>query len=240
MRRGAARLTYPDLTEVLQARIFADLAAEKRAHMPRNRPDLHEHRRIGTLEAHIAMLEESIAKPEALGERRQREAETTAKRVKALDAHIAVLEEAVAKAKALGGQRRQETETAAKRGETLASYIAMLEEAAAKAEALGEQRRQEVETAAKRVEALEAHNAVLQEAVARAEVQGEQQRQKAETAAKRNDYLVAELIEMTNELFEMSKRMAEHMAATDRMRAELDDYRSRSSGRNAWQDDSVG
>ena len=112
----------------------------------------------------------------------------------------------------------------------------MLEEAAAKTEALGEQRRQEVETAAKRVEALEAHNAVLEEAVAKAEVQGEQQRQKAETAAKRTDYLVAELIEMTNELIEMSKRMAEQMAATDRMRAELDDYRSRSCGGNAWQD----
>ena len=163
-------MTYPDLAEVLQARIFADLAAEKLAPMPRNRPDLHEHRRIGTLEAHIAVLEESIAKPEALGERRQREAETAAKRIKALDAHIAVLEEAVAKA----------------------------------------------------------------------EVQGEQQRQKAETAAKRTDYLVAELIEMTNELIEMSKRMAEQMAATDRMRAELDAYRSESCGSNVWQDDPAG
>ena len=148
-------MTYPDLAEVLQARIFADLAAEKLAPMPRNRPDLHEHRRIGTLEAHIAVLEESIAKPEALGERRQREAETAAKRVKALDAHIAVLEEAVAKAKALGGQRQQETETAAKRGEALEAYVATMGAAVGQAETLGEQRQQATETAAKRGETLE-------------------------------------------------------------------------------------
>jgi chemotaxis protein histidine kinase CheA len=107
-------------------------------------------------------------------------------------------------------------------------HIATLEEAVAKAEALGEQRREEAETAAKRVAALEAHIATLEEAVAKAEALGEQRRREAQTAVKRADDLVAELIEMTGELVEMSKRMAEQTAATDKLRAEFDDYRSRS------------
>jgi hypothetical protein len=151
-------LTYPDFAEALQARICADLEAEKVAHTPRKRPDPDERRRVEALEAHIATLEEAVAK----------------------------------------------------------------------AEVLGEQRRQEAETAAKRVGALEAHIATLQEAVAKAEVLGEQQRQEAETAAKRADDLVAELVEMTGEFVEMSKRMATQTAAMDKVPTEFDDYRARS------------
>ena len=79
----------------------------------------------------------------------------------------------------------------------------------AKAEVLGERRRQEAETAVKRMEALEAHISRLEEAVAKAEALGEQRRQEAQTAAKRADDLLAELVEMTSELVEMSKRMAD-------------------------------
>jgi hypothetical protein len=80
----------------------------------------------------------------------------------------------------------------------------------------------------RRVEALEAHIATLEEAVAKAEALGEQRRREAETAAERANDLVAELVEMTSELVEMSKRLVEQTAATDKLRAEFDDYRSRS------------
>jgi DNA repair exonuclease SbcCD ATPase subunit len=119
---------------------------------------------------------------------------------------------------------------------TREAHIAALAEAMATAEALGEQRREEAETAAKRVAALEAHIATLEEAVAKAEALGEQRRREAQTATKRADDLVAELVEMTSELVEMSKRMAEQTAATDKLRAELDDYRSRSLWWWWWQD----
>jgi len=114
----------------------------------------------------------------------------------------------------------------------LEAQIATLEEAVGKAETLGEQRRQEAETAFKRVEVLEAQIATLEEAVGKAEALGEQRRQQAETAVKRADDLVAELVEITSELIEMSKRMAEQTTATDKLRAEFDEYRSRSRG---WQ-----
>jgi chromosome segregation ATPase len=110
----------------------------------------------------------------------------------------------------------------------LEAKIATLEDAVAKAEALGEQRRQEAETAKKRVAAVEAQIAELREAVAKAEALGEQWRREAQTTVKRADDLVAELVEMTSELVEMSKRIAEQTAATDKVRAEFDDYRSRS------------
>jgi hypothetical protein len=111
--------------------------------------------------------------------------------------------------------------------EALEAQIATLEEAVTKAQALGEQRRREAETAAKRVEALEAKIATLEKAGAKAEALGEQRRREAETAATRADDLVAELIEMTSELVEISKRMAEQAAATEKVRAEFDAYRSR-------------
>ena len=153
-------MPYPDLTEALQARILADLKAEKVGPAPPNRLDPGESHRVGALEAHIATLEEAMAK----------------------------------------------------------------------AETLGEQRRQEVATEVKRTEALEAQIVTLEEAVAKAETLGEQRRQQAETAVKRADDLVAELVEITSELIEMSKRMAEQTTATDKLRAEFDEYRSRSRG----------
>jgi chromosome segregation ATPase len=106
--------------------------------------------------------------------------------------------------------------------------IATLEEALAKAEVLAEQRRQEAETANKRIEALDAQIITLEEAVAKSEALGEQWRREAQASTKRSNDLVAELVELTGELIEMSKRIAEQTAAADKLRAELDDYRPRS------------
>jgi predicted nucleic acid-binding Zn-ribbon protein len=57
---------------------------------------------------------------------------------------------------------------------------------------------------------------------------GKHQRQEVQAAARRADHLVAELVEITGEFVVMSKRIAEQRAAMDTLRAELDDYRSRS------------
>ena len=108
-------MPYPDLTEALQARILADLKAGKVGPAPPNRLDPGESHRVGALEAHIATLEEAMAKAETLGEQRRQEAETAFKRVEVLEAQIATLEEAVGKAEALGEQRRQEVATEVKR-----------------------------------------------------------------------------------------------------------------------------
>ena len=150
-------MTYPDFAEALQARICADLEAEKIAHTPRKRREADERGRVEILEVHIAALEERVTTAEVLGEQRRHEAETAAKKIAALEAHIATLQEAIAKAESLGEQRRQE----------------------------------------------------------------------AQTAAQRTDHLVAELIEITGEFVEMSKRIAEQTAEMDKLRAELNDYRSR-------------
>jgi len=100
-------VTYPDFAEALQARICADLEAEKIAHTPRKRREADE-RRVEILEVHIAALEERVATAEVLGEQRRHEAETAAKKIAALEAHIATLQEAIAKAESLGEQQRQE------------------------------------------------------------------------------------------------------------------------------------
>lgn len=95
----------------------------------------------------------------------------------------------------------------------LEAHIAMLEGAVAKAESMGEKQRQEVEAATTRIAALEAHIGMLNDADAKAEALGEQRREEAEVACKRADQLVADLFEMTSELVEMRKRIAEHQAA---------------------------
>jgi hypothetical protein len=108
---------------------------------------------------------------------------------------------------------------------TLEVQIAKLEEAVATAAVLGEQRLQEAETAAKRVEVLEGQIAALEEVVAKAETVSEQRRREAHAVAKQAGNLIVELIEITSVLVEMSKRIAEQTAATDKVRAEFDYYR---------------
>jgi hypothetical protein len=114
-----------------------------------------------------------------------------------------------------------------RRDEILEAHSVALGEALARAEALGEQRRQETETAARKIAELEARIAMLQQTIVKAEAFGEQQRLEAQAGTQRADHLVAELVQMTGELVEMSKREAEQTAAMDKLRAELDDCRSR-------------
>ena len=189
-------MPYPDLTEALQARILADLKAEKVGPAPPNQLDPAEipsgwglggpHRYAGG----------------SRGESRNS-----------------------GRAVAFKRPRRRSSGSRSWRPRSLRWRKPWGE-----AEALGEQRRQEVATQVKRTEALETQIVTLKEAVAKARTLGAQRRQQAETAVKRADDLVAELVEITSELIEMSKRMAEQTTAMDKLRAEFDEYRSRSRG----------
>src|SRR5262245_35829367 len=127
-RTRTAPLTYPDLAQVLQARILADLTARAAVDTPRNRLDRVEGRSAGALKARITVLEKAVADAESLGEQRRQDAETAAHRVKAMEANVAALKEAVIKAEALGEQRRQEAEMAAQRVETLEANVVALNE----------------------------------------------------------------------------------------------------------------
>jgi chromosome segregation ATPase len=120
---GETQVTGPDFAEALQARICANLEAEKIAHTPSNRRDADERRRVDILEVHIAALEEAVAAAEVLGEHRRQEAETAAKKIAELEAHIATLKEAIAKAEALGEQQRQEVQTSAKQADHLVAEL---------------------------------------------------------------------------------------------------------------------
>jgi chromosome segregation ATPase len=106
-------LPYSDLAETLQARILANLGRTAR--------DCH----CG-LEAHIAALEEAVAKAETLAEQHRQDAETAAKRVEALEVHVAALKDAVAKAVLLSEQRLQEAQRAGKRADDLVAELVAL------------------------------------------------------------------------------------------------------------------
>jgi DNA-binding protein H-NS len=118
-----SRLTHYDFAAALQARICADLEAEKLAHAPCKRPDSDERRRVENMEAQIVTLEEALATAEVLAGQRRQEAESAAKRIGALEAHIATLQEAVAKAEALSEQQRQEAQMATKRANQLVAEL---------------------------------------------------------------------------------------------------------------------
>jgi chromosome segregation ATPase len=114
-RKRIARLAYPDLAEALQARLQSNLEPEAIA--------VDERARIQLLEAHIATLEATLAKAEALGEQRRQEAETATNRAMDLEAHIATLEVALANAESLCEQRQQEVTIAAKRVDELVGEL---------------------------------------------------------------------------------------------------------------------
>jgi uncharacterized coiled-coil DUF342 family protein len=116
-------VTYPDFAEALQARICANLEAEKIAHTFRNRLDADEARRVDIVEVHIAPLEEAVAEAEVLGEQRGQEAERAARKIAELERQISTLQEAIAKAEALGDQQHQEAQTSAKRADHLLAEL---------------------------------------------------------------------------------------------------------------------
>ena len=127
------QVTYPDLAEVLQARIRANLEAGKIAHTP---PGGDERLRIDILQPHIAALEEA-AEAEVLGEQRRQEGEQAAKQIAELELQISTLQEAIAKTEALGEQQHQKAQTSADR--FLAEIIDMTGEFAEMSKQIREQ-----------------------------------------------------------------------------------------------------
>ena len=130
------QVTYPDLAEVLQARIRANLEAGKIAHTP---PGGDEQLRIDILQPHIAALEEA-AEAEVLGEQRRQEGEQAAKQIAELERQISTLQEAIAKTEALGEQQHQKAQTSAKQVDRfLAEIIDMTGEFAEMSKQIREQ-----------------------------------------------------------------------------------------------------
>jgi hypothetical protein len=84
-------VTSFDFAEALQARICADLEAEKMAHTPLVCRDDDKRGRNELLEVQTAALEEEVADAEILAEQRRQEAETLAKKIAELEAQIALL-----------------------------------------------------------------------------------------------------------------------------------------------------
>jgi chromosome segregation ATPase len=112
--------------------------------------------------------------------------------------------------------------------ELLQAHIATLEAALAKAEEIGKQREHEVELVTSRVADLQAHIATLETALTKADMAGQHWQCEAELGANRVNDLVAELFKVTSELVEMSKRMVQQTALTDKLKAEFDEHRARS------------
>lgn len=109
----------------------------------------------------------------------------------------------------------------------LEDNIARLKAALISARAQSKQWRHETKVAKRRAQDLEAHIVTLRAALHKAESSAKQRQQDAESTAKRHDEFVAELFKVTCELVEMSRRMAEQSALTEKLRAQLDNYRSR-------------
>jgi chromosome segregation ATPase len=110
----------------------------------------------------------------------------------------------------------------------LQAHIATLEAALAKAEEIGKHRGRALEIATSRAMDLQAHIATLETALAKADNASEHWRNEAQSHAKRVNDLVAELFNLTSELVEVSKRVAQQTALTEKLKADLDEHRSRS------------
>ena len=116
-------MSSPDLAEVLQARIRANIDAEIIAHTP---TDGDERLGIDGLQLHTAAVEEAVAEAEVLGEQRRQEIEQAAKRIAELGRQVSTLQEGIAKAEALGDRQHQKAQTSAKRvDQFLAEIIEM-------------------------------------------------------------------------------------------------------------------
>jgi chromosome segregation ATPase len=107
------------------------------------------------------------------------------------------------------------------------AHIASLEQTLLEAEIQREEWRQRAQTATTAIEVLEKRIAEMAEALAKADALAEGRRQEAHAAASRANNLVAELLALTNELVAMSNRVAEQVAANDKLRTEFGEFRSR-------------
>jgi uncharacterized coiled-coil DUF342 family protein len=113
------QLTFSDFAEVLQARISADLEAEKMACT--SRKDMDQGSSLVTV--NIAALEESVARAEVHAEQQRQGAESEAKKIAELECLIATLQEAIAKGEALPEQQVQEVQNSAKRADHLVAEL---------------------------------------------------------------------------------------------------------------------
>jgi chromosome segregation ATPase len=112
--------------------------------------------------------------------------------------------------------------------ELLQAHIATLEAALANAEEIGKHREREIELVTSRVADLQAHIATQEIALANADIAGKHWQRETESGAKRVNDLIAELFKLTSELVEMSKRLAQQTALTEKLKADLEEHRSRS------------
>jgi chromosome segregation ATPase len=88
-------MSSPDVAEVLQARIRANIDAEIIAHTP---TDGDERLGIDCLQLHTAAVEEAVAEAEVLGEQRRQEIEQAAKRIAELERQVSTLSSRLADA----------------------------------------------------------------------------------------------------------------------------------------------
>jgi len=112
--------------------------------------------------------------------------------------------------------------------ELLRAHIATLEAALAKTEEIGKHRERALELANSRVSDLQTHIATLETALVKAEAASKIWQSEAQSGNKRVNDLVAELFNLTSELVEMSKRLAQQTALREKLRADLEEHRSRS------------
>ena len=137
-------LTCPDIAEILQDQIIADIKSRKAASEPFQRPQ------IADFDMYIAALEKIAAEAEVQSERWRQEAEAELKRAESLEIKVAVLEQAAKEGEVQTDRWREQAETAAKTVTSLQMNIAALKKDLTEANTIAEHWRHEVQYATKR------------------------------------------------------------------------------------------
>jgi len=115
------QVTYPDFAEVLQARISADLEAEKIACT--SRKDMDQGRSFDTVPANTVALEESVAQAEVHAEQQRQESERAAKKITELECQIATLQEMITNGEALREQQVEKVQNSANTADHLVAEL---------------------------------------------------------------------------------------------------------------------
>lgn len=115
------QVTYPDFAEVLQARISADLEAEKIACT--SRKDMDQGRSLDSVPANMAALEESVAQAEVYAEQQRQESERAAKKIAELECQIATLQETITNGEALREQQGEKVQNSANTADQLVAEL---------------------------------------------------------------------------------------------------------------------